>query len=435
MRDRQYFLASSAATSAYRTILLWMQIIFAFALIVGVIGVARIHLLKLLKRRSGWANSAVLLGAAAVMAVLGFSGGIDRGSAFLWVFDHWQAPMQSTVFSLLAFYVASAAYRGFRARSGESLILVIAAMIVLIGRVPLGDWISPYIPATADWFSVSSGPIWEDGRTMHVSRRWVFGAMGVVVAAALLFRANLPIKSTSETERVFEIIESLDTSAVVMISFDHEASSLPEVGPLGEAIADHCFRRGVKVVGLALFSEGTAAGYSLLNRRARAFGRTYGTDWIYLGFRPQYTAAILGMGESIRQVFDMDYEGHPLDSSPLGRQVGNYDDIALVVSVADGSMPTYWVEFAGTRYGEKIVAALTAVMVTSFLPYLEAGQLEGMLTGLKAAAEYEKLLGTPGAGTRGMDAQSAAHALIAILIIVGNVQAWRTRRRRRGESQ
>jgi hypothetical protein len=270
---------------------------------------------------------------------------------------------------------------------------------------------------------------------MNVSRRWVFGAMGVVVVAALLFRVDLPIKTTSETQRVFDIIESLDTSAVVMISFDHEASSLPEVGPLGEAIADHCFRRGLKVVGLALFSEGTAAGYSLLSRRAREFGRTYGTDWVYLGFRPQYTAAILGMGESIHQVFDMDYEGNPLDSSPLGRQLGNYDDIALVVSVADGSMPTYWVEFAGTRYGEKIVAALTAVMVTSFLPYLEAGQLEGMLTGLKAAAEYEQLLGTPRGGARGMDAQSAAHALIAVLVIIGNVQAWRTRRRRRGESQ
>jgi hypothetical protein len=147
----QYFLASSAAAAVYRTILLWMQLIFAFGLILGVIGVARIHLRKLSQRRSGWANSAVLLIAAAFMALLGFSGGIDRGSAFLWVFDHWQAPMQSTVFSLLAFYVASAAYRGFRARSGESLILVVAAMIVLIGRVPLGDWISPYIPVTADW--------------------------------------------------------------------------------------------------------------------------------------------------------------------------------------------------------------------------------------------------------------------------------------------
>lgn len=147
----QYFLTSASATTAYRTILLWMQIIFAFALIVGVIGVARIHLLKLAQHRSGWIYSAVLLGGAALMAVLGFSGGIDRGSPFLWVFDHWQAPMQATVFSLLAFYVASAAFRGFRARSGESLMLVIAAMIVLIGRVPLGDWISPCIPITADW--------------------------------------------------------------------------------------------------------------------------------------------------------------------------------------------------------------------------------------------------------------------------------------------
>lgn len=147
----QYFLVSSAATTAYKTILAWMQIIFAFALIVGVIGVSRIHLQKLAQRRAGWINSAVLLAAAAVMAVLGFSGGIDRGSPFLWIFDNWQAPMQSTVFSLLAFYVASAAYRGFRARSGESLVLVIAAIIVLIGRVPLGEWISPYIPVTADW--------------------------------------------------------------------------------------------------------------------------------------------------------------------------------------------------------------------------------------------------------------------------------------------
>ena len=267
---------------------------------------------------------------------------------------------------------------------------------------------------------------------MTRSRRWVFGAMGIVVIAATLFRLGLPIKSTRETLHVFELIEALDTSAVVMISFDHEASSLPEVGPLGEAIADHCFRRGIRVVGLALFSEGTAAGYSLLSRRAEEFGRAYGTDWIYLGFRPQYTAAILGMGESISEVFEMDYEGNRLAATPLGGRVRNYDDVALVISVADGSMPMYWVEFAQTRYGARIIAAVTAVMVTSFLPYLESGQLDGMLTGLKAAAEYEQLLANPRSGTRGMDAQSAAHALIAILIVVGNVQAWRTRRRRIG---
>jgi hypothetical protein len=147
----QYYLVSSAATAVYRTILAWMQIIFAFALIVGVAGVVRIHLQKLIRRPADRFYSATLLTGAAVMAVFGFAGGIDRGSPFLWMFDHFQAPMQSTVFSLLAFYVASAAYRGFRARSGESVVLVIAAMIVLVGRVPLGQLISSYIPTSADW--------------------------------------------------------------------------------------------------------------------------------------------------------------------------------------------------------------------------------------------------------------------------------------------
>jgi hypothetical protein len=147
----QYFIVSDLANTAYRTVLLWMQIVFAFALVIGVIGVLRIHLKKLARHGGDRLYSAVLLTGALLMTVVGFSGGIERGSAFLWVFDNLQAPMQSTVFSLLAFYVTSAAYRGFRARSPESAVLIIAALIVLLGRVPVGEWLSPYIPETADW--------------------------------------------------------------------------------------------------------------------------------------------------------------------------------------------------------------------------------------------------------------------------------------------
>lgn len=257
--------------------------------------------------------------------------------------------------------------------------------------------------------------------------------MGSVAVGAILFRPQWPLSVTRETRHVYELIESLDSGAVVVISFDHEASSLPEVGPIGAAIVDHCFARKISIVGLALFSEGTAAGYELLNRRANAFGKSYGADWIYLGFRPQYASAILGMGESIGEVFNLDYEGHPVTATALGGRVHNYGDVALVISVADGSMPTYWVEYAQARYQVRIVAALTAVMVTSYLPYLESNQLSGIVAGIRGAAEYEQLLNHPGAGTRGMDAQSALHALIAVLIVAGNVQAWWIRRHRNRE--
>jgi hypothetical protein len=261
-----------------------------------------------------------------------------------------------------------------------------------------------------------------------MSRRITFALLAAVVIAVMLIKPRVPITVSNSTQKVFDQINALDSGAVVMISFDHEASSLPEIGPIGAAISEHCFRRGISVVGLALFSEGNAVGYDLLSRRAAAARRVYGADWIYLGFRPQYTAAILGMGESIGEVFNADYNGTPLASLPLAQRVRNYNDIALVVSIADGSMPTYWVEYAANRYGETVIAALSAVMVTSFTPYLESGQIAGILSGLKGAAEYEQLLGSPSAGTRGMAAQSAAHVLIALLVLWGNVEAWRRRK-------
>ncbi len=147
----QYFLTAPVANAAYRAILGWIQIVFAVALVAGVISVVRLHLKQLGRRRNQRVYSATLLGGAALMTILGFAGGVEQGSPFLWIFEHWQAPMQSTVFSLLAFYVASAAYRGFRARSAESAALVVAALIVLLGRVPIGEWLLPFLPSSADW--------------------------------------------------------------------------------------------------------------------------------------------------------------------------------------------------------------------------------------------------------------------------------------------
>ena len=69
----------------------------------------------------------------------------------MWLFKNVQMPMGATMFSLLAFHIASAAYKAFRARSAEATVLLIAAIIVMLGQVPIGAQISKWIPETSNW--------------------------------------------------------------------------------------------------------------------------------------------------------------------------------------------------------------------------------------------------------------------------------------------
>jgi hypothetical protein len=249
----------------------------------------------------------------------------------------------------------------------------------------------------------------------------IFILIALSVAIPLVIKIGLPNEVTSEVMAVYEEIDQLDSGSVVLVSFDHEASSLPEIKPMAQAVLRHCFNRKLKVVGLALLAEGTAIGEQILRQTAEEYGTTYGRDYVFLGFRPQYQAAILGMGEDIKRVFPEDYNNDPLDRLPLMRKVKNYQDVLLIISVADGDMPVWWVDYAVSRYHKKLACACTAVMATSFYPFLSSGQIVGLLGGLKGAAEYEILIKKPGMGQRGMDAQSVCHLVIILLVVAGNV--------------
>src|SRR4030042_3376207 len=117
----QFFIPHPLFSRGYQNVLDWMQIIFVFALLVGALSFLILHLDKISKRQKGWGYNLVALAGLAAMVFLGFWKGIQKNSPFLWVFDNLQVPMQSTMFSLLAFFVALAAYPGFRARNFQSV--------------------------------------------------------------------------------------------------------------------------------------------------------------------------------------------------------------------------------------------------------------------------------------------------------------------------
>ena len=128
----------------------WTVVVAAFALGLGAVSLIRLHGRKISRREKGWLNSIVLIAAMLFMTLRGILNGVND-KYYLFLFDNMLTPLGAAVYASLAFYVASAAYRAFRARSVEATVLLIAGLIVLLGRAPIGDSISAALPEVASW--------------------------------------------------------------------------------------------------------------------------------------------------------------------------------------------------------------------------------------------------------------------------------------------
>ncbi|HFD05276.1 MAG TPA: hypothetical protein ENJ25_03970 [Firmicutes bacterium] len=147
----QYFIPHPVSKAIYKQSIDWVIIISAFYLVLGVGGIFIINYQKIKRRKEGWWLSIITLSALIITALIGIFGGIDNKSVFMDIFMYIQLPMQAAMFSLLAFYIASAAFRSFRARTPEATVLLITATIVMLGRVPIGSLIYRGLPGITEW--------------------------------------------------------------------------------------------------------------------------------------------------------------------------------------------------------------------------------------------------------------------------------------------
>ncbi|MBM3308179.1 MAG: hypothetical protein FJY74_07630 [Candidatus Eisenbacteria bacterium] len=138
-------------------LLVWFSIVSGFTMLLGVDSLVRHHSRIVTRRRGGWGHSVALLLGLALTVVLGVIGFARYGSPFhmlspfMYLYTHSIVPLQATMFALLAFFIASASYRAFRARNVVATLLLVSAVIVMLGRVPIGAAISQFFPAAQEW--------------------------------------------------------------------------------------------------------------------------------------------------------------------------------------------------------------------------------------------------------------------------------------------
>jgi hypothetical protein len=271
---------------------------------------------------------------------------------------------------------------------------------------------------------------------LKIDRRIIYIVMGLLVMIPLIKPLGLGVTSGPRAKTLFDAIDAVPAGKTILISVDFDPSSMPELYPMLTAVMRHAFAKDLKVLLCGLWVTGAGLADKAVTEIPPEFGKKYGEDVIFLGWKAGVDAVILGMGENIKNVYPVDYYGKSLDSLPMMNTVKQLRDIPIMVAISAGT-PGYqdWLLYAQSRYGMRVGAGLTAVSAADAYPFLQSGQLTGMLAGMKGGAEYEVLVQKAGyskaymPAVAAMDSQSLAHIVIMLLVIVGNIAYFATRKR------
>jgi len=137
---------------------LWIRIIGGVAMLLGIYNLLRLHVMRVTDKEEGWGYSIFFfLGFGMMLFALIYNGGQGfwkravHPSFFDGLYKHLYEPAGASMFALLGYFIASAAFRTFRARSFEATLLLGAAILVMLGRAPLGEMILPSFPVISEW--------------------------------------------------------------------------------------------------------------------------------------------------------------------------------------------------------------------------------------------------------------------------------------------
>jgi hypothetical protein len=162
----------------------WVAVVVAFALLVGLGNLIKVHIGRVFSRSEGWLYSLIVV--ASALAVIGF-GLIGRGpgDAYVaWMFKWIYQPLGAAIFSLLAFFVTTALFRSLRVRSAEAVVLLVVALVVVIGQAPFSSAPELYLSVDIkDW--LLSFPVLAGTRAILLGV--AFGAIGISLRILLGF--------------------------------------------------------------------------------------------------------------------------------------------------------------------------------------------------------------------------------------------------------
>jgi hypothetical protein len=270
---------------------------------------------------------------------------------------------------------------------------------------------------------------WMDFIT-GLDRRIIFILVALSVIIPLLLGVASKVNISPSVQSIYDYINTLPEGSAVMIVLDYDPSSEAELYPMTLALFRHCMDKKLRILAFTLWPNGAALTERAFNVMKLEYpGVQPGTDFVNLGYQVGGAITIMMAGQDMLKTFPTDYYGSSTAAMPVMEGLNTITDCRYVIDLAAGSTIDWWVAYGVQKYHFILGAGCTAVSATQYYPYLQSGQINGLMGGLKGAAEYEQLSGHKDRALAGMTAQSSVHALIIILVILSNIFYFITRKK------
>ena len=231
----------------------------------------------------------------------------------------------------------------------------------------------------------------------NLDRRIIFLLIGLAVLIPLINPnlIDLPLGEDRNTRVVYDSISNLNTNDKVLISFAYGASTKPEVHPMAVGLLNHLFSKGVKVYIVSLWPESPIMAEQAISsvRNSNLFSIEDGIDYVMFDYKVGGFVVIKGIADNFRDIYQQDKNGKSINDLPIMEGIYDVTDFDFVFDFSAG-VPgnAEWVQYACDPKNVPLSSGCTSIMVTDAIPYVESGQLKGILAGMPGAAEYEKMV-------------------------------------------
>lgn len=253
----------------------------------------------------------------------------------------------------------------------------------------------------------------------RIDSRIIYTLLIIVLIWPLANPLGLPVSVGDYTRKTFAAIDALEDGNVVLFWAGYSASGAGDVQPQAVAIARHLMQKNVKIIFLSDVVEGPMIVENVLTNIPEIQSKVYGQDWVNLGYLAGGETGISAAAKGLKEAYPLDFRQNPSESLPLLENINTAGDVDMTVFFTTQNSDMYVRQVY--PYGKPLIGGLINTIVPQAEPYVNSGQLAGILAGLRGGAEYELLMKQPALGLAAMDAQSIGHLLFIFFIALANL--------------